>query len=70
MPRVLLSVEAAAEALAIGRTSMFSYLRAGLIESVKLGHRRFVPEDAIAVYIARLAEQKDAGNSRRASEGN
>jgi excisionase family DNA binding protein len=68
-PRVLLSIDDAAEVLSISRTSMFNYLRAGLIESIKLGHRRFVPADAIAAYITRLAQSEAATKSRHA-EGN
>jgi excisionase family DNA binding protein len=67
--RVLLSIDEAAEVLSISRTSMFNHLRAGLIESIKLGHRRFVPADAIAAYITRLAQSETATN-RRHAEGN
>jgi excisionase family DNA binding protein len=68
-PRALLSVEEAADVLSIGRTSMYGYLKAGLVRSVKLGHRRFVPADAIAAYIKRLSEQQQDPTARRA-EGN
>jgi len=68
-PRTLLSVEDAAEALSISRTSMYGYLKAGLVRSLKLGHRRFVPDDAIAAYIKRLSEQQQAPTARR-REGN
>lgn len=45
---------------------MFSYLKAGLIESVKLGHRRFVPADALAAYVARLEQaMTGAGHADR-----
>lgn len=53
-PRELLRVEDAAARLAIGRTTMFALLRDGSVESVKLGRLRFVPVDAITVYVADL----------------
>jgi excisionase family DNA binding protein len=52
--RALLSVEEAAEALAISRTLMYAHLKAGLVESVKVGRRRFVPAQAIASYVEEL----------------
>lgn len=58
-PRVLLSVEEAAEVLSIGRTAMYAYLKAGLVASVKLGHRRFVPADAITGYVTWLTAQTE-----------
>jgi excisionase family DNA binding protein len=68
-PRVLLGVEEAAEALAISRTSMYGLLKADVIESVKLGDRRFVPADVIVAYVARLVEGQLAATFRQ-PEGN
>lgn len=59
-PRVLLSVEEAAEALGLGRTSVYSLIKSGHIESVKVGRRRCIPLDVIEVYLQRLAERQGA----------
>lgn len=50
-PRVLLTVEAAAERLSISRTTMFTLIKAGAIESVKVGRLRRIPAEAITAYI-------------------
>lgn len=55
-PASLLTVEEAAEALAISRTLMYAHLKAGLVESVKVGRRRFVPAQAIASYVEQLLQ--------------
>lgn len=60
-PRVLLTVEAAAEQLSIGRTYMYQLLKNGQIESVKVGRLRRIPAVALTAYARRLAtEQNDA----------
>ena len=38
----------------LGRTRVFDLLRSGQLASVKIGRRRFVPDSAIADYVARL----------------
>ena len=54
----LVSVEAAAGALGIGRTQIFTLLRSGALDSVKIGARRLIPADALDELVARLrAEQ-------------
>lgn len=53
-PRVLLTVEAAAERLSIGRTTMYALIKNGQITSVRVGHLRRVPADALTAYAARL----------------
>lgn len=58
-PRLMLTVEQAAEALGIGRTTTFALIKSGELESVRIGRLRRVPADAIDVYTARLqAEQQ------------
>ena len=58
-PRVMLTAEQAAEALGIGRTTMYALIKSGDIESVRIGRLRRVPADAIAAYTQRLtAEQQ------------
>lgn len=53
-PRVMFTVEEAAEQLGIGRTVMFRLIRNGDIESVRIGRLRRVPASAIQDYAARL----------------
>jgi excisionase family DNA binding protein len=50
----LLTVEAAATRLSIGRTTMFALIKSSAIESVRVGRLRRVPATAIAAYIAGL----------------
>ena len=54
-PRTLLSVEAAADQLSIGRTTMYALIKTGAIESVRVGRLRRVPASALTDYVARLA---------------
>jgi excisionase family DNA binding protein len=52
-PDRLLSIEQAARALGIGRTSLYSEIGAGRIRSVKVGRRRLVPSSAISEVASR-----------------
>ena len=54
-PRELLSVEAAAEQLSIGRTTMFALIKAGHVDTVRIGRLRRVPKAAITAFIERLS---------------
>ena len=54
--RTLLTVEAAAQRLSIGRTTMYALLRSGAIESVHIGRLRRVPPSALTAYVARLVK--------------
>jgi excisionase family DNA binding protein len=56
-PRVLLTVEAAADRLAIGRTSMFALVKSGAVKSVLVGRCRRVPLDELDAYVVRLTER-------------
>lgn len=57
-PRLMLTVEQAAEVLGIGRTNTFALIKSGDLESIRIGRLRRVPADAIDAYTARLqAEQ-------------
>lgn len=58
-PRQMLTVEQAAEALGIGRTTMFALIKSGEIESVRIGRLRRVPADAIEAYTNRLATEQN-----------
>lgn len=51
--RALLSVEEAAEALGVSRTTMYGLIRDSEIQTVRVGRRRLVPAEEIAAYIAR-----------------
>lgn len=44
----------AAELLQISRSRMFELIAQGEIESVKLGHLRRVPAEALTAYVAKL----------------
>ena len=54
--RLLLSVEEAAEALAISRTAVFRLLREGRLRSVKIDKRRLIAVDALHEFVKELAE--------------
>ena len=59
-PRQMLTVEQAAEALGIGRTTMFALIKAGEIETVRIGRLRRVPADQIDAYTARLQTEQQS----------
>lgn len=52
-PDKLLSVDAAAEALGVGRSLVYDLIGRGDLRSVKAGRRRLVPGSAVAEYVAR-----------------
>lgn len=58
--RELLTVEHAARRLSVGRTTMFRLIRTGEITSVRIGHARRVPAEAVTAYIQHLAVQQSA----------
>lgn len=51
---VLLTVEEAAKLLRIGRTTMYSLISSGAVESVTIGTLRRVPAEALPRYVATL----------------
>lgn len=51
---MLLTPEAAAYQLSISRTALFSLLKAGELESVKIGASRRIPREALARYVEQL----------------
>ena len=51
---VLLTVEEAARRLNIGRTTMYSLVSAGAIESVTIGRLRRVPAECLDIFVAAL----------------
>ena len=58
--RSLLTVEAAAQRLSIGRTTMYALLKSGQINSVRIGRLRRIPADALTAYTTRLVAEQNA----------
>lgn len=54
MTALLLSIEDAASALALGRTTFLQLVYSGQIESVRIGRRRLIPTEAIEDFAAAL----------------
>jgi len=50
----LLSVEEAARRLRIGRTTLYSLISTGQIETVTIGRRRLVPPECVTAYVTAL----------------
>jgi excisionase family DNA binding protein len=59
-PRVLLTIEAAAAQLSIGRTTMYALLKTGAITSVRIGRLRRIPAEALTAYTAHLVAEQNA----------
>jgi len=51
---LVLTMEDAAERLCIGRTMMYSLVKAGAIESVRIGRLRRVPTEALDEFVRQL----------------
>jgi excisionase family DNA binding protein len=51
---LVLTIEEAAERLCIGRTLMYSLVKAGAVESVRIGRLRRVPADALDAFLRQL----------------
>jgi excisionase family DNA binding protein len=60
MPRLLLTVPEAAEALAISRSKLYELLAAGLVRSVRIDGSRRVPVEALETYVAGLLNREEA----------
>jgi excisionase family DNA binding protein len=63
MPRLLLTVPEAAEALAISRSKLYELLAAGLVRSVRIDGSRRVPVEALETYIAGLLNREEAADA-------
>jgi excisionase family DNA binding protein len=61
MERVLLTAEEVADALAIGRCTVYDLIRTGQLQSFKIGKLRRVPVDAVRDYARRMVEAEQAG---------
>ena len=55
--RLLYTPEEAAEALAVGRSTVYELMKAGALEFVKLGRSRRIRRDVLETYVASLATQ-------------
>jgi excisionase family DNA binding protein len=51
---LLLTVEEAAQRLSIGRTTMYSLVSTGAIESVTIGRLRRIPSECLEEYVSSL----------------
>lgn len=56
----LLTVEAAARRLSIGRTTMYALLKTGRVSSVRIGRLRRIPAPALTEYTKRLTTGQQA----------
>lgn len=56
-PRVLLSVEQAADRLSIGRTTVYRLIKTGELQSVRVGRLRRIAADALDDYAASLSDR-------------
>ncbi len=59
MDKLLYRPKEAAEALGIGRATVYGLIRSGRLRSVKDGGMRFVTLDALRDYIRQLEDQAD-----------
>ncbi len=57
IPQLLLTPEQAADTLAIGRTRVYSLMRSGAINSVRIGTSRRISFQALRAYVATLEKQ-------------
>jgi excisionase family DNA binding protein len=59
-PRLLLTVEEAAERIGICRSNMFKLIRRGDVKSVRVGRLRRVTPAALEDYVKRLSAPEDS----------
>lgn len=57
--KVLHSVEEAAVALSVGRTTIFDLIRTGQLRAVRIGKRRLVAASELEAYASRLQQGQD-----------
>jgi excisionase family DNA binding protein len=57
MNRVLLTPEEVAEALHVGRCTVYDLIRTKQLQSFKIGKLRRIPVDAVYEFIKRLADE-------------
>ena len=59
-PRLLLTVEEAADRIGICRANMFKLIRRGEVKSVKVGRLRRIPPAALEDYVRQLSAPADS----------
>lgn len=69
-PKLLLSVAEAGEVLSVGRTTVYTLLASGELESVHIGRARRIPAEALREYVAglRAAGRDEAPVANRESD--
>ena len=60
MDKVLLTPTEAAQALGVGRTTLYELLKTGALASVCIGSCRRIPTTAVEAFVADLAAQRSA----------
>ena len=60
MPRLLMTVPEAAEALAISRSKLSELIASGTIASVRIDGSRRIPLTALEAYVSRLLTERTA----------
>ena len=60
MPRLLMTVPEAAEALAISRSKLYELITRGTIASIRIDGSRRIPLTALEDYISRLLTERTA----------
>ena len=60
VPRLLLTVEEAADRIGICRSNMFKLIRRGDVESVKIGRLRRVTPTALEDFVRRLSLRQES----------
>ena len=60
MPRLLLTVPEAAEALAISRRKLYELLASGDVVSIRIDGSRRIPLTALEEYVSRLLAERTA----------
>ncbi len=56
MDRVLLTPEEVAEALHVGRCTVYDLIRTNQLQSLKIGKLRRIPVDAVHEFVKRMAD--------------
>jgi excisionase family DNA binding protein len=57
MDRVLLTPEEVAEALHVGRCTVYDLIRTNQLQSLKIGKLRRIPVDAVHEFVKRMADE-------------
>jgi excisionase family DNA binding protein len=57
-PRLVLTVEEAAQRLCISRTVMYALVSSGAVRSIRIGRLRRVPADALSEFVHQLEAQQ------------